>query len=156
MDHMTSHPVLSQYEGFEHFLMCGDDKQWKLGKRRAEKDEMVGAHFMLTFQIPNEHQDLQDVEERIDSFKVFAKKMDDSVMQLTRRNGTGSQTPRRLPEGVPEIGKCLPVHQPVVPAGPSIQLGCSERRHLAHRPHLREHRGDVRRAAQIRPVSHAG
>ncbi|XP_030633862.1 sorting nexin-33 isoform X1 [Chanos chanos] len=83
MNHMTSHPVLSQYEGFEHFLMCGDDKQWKLGKRRAEKDEMVGAHFMLTFQIPSEHQDLQDVEERIDSFKAFAKKMDDSVMQLT-------------------------------------------------------------------------
>lgn len=83
MNHMTSHPVLSQYEGFEHFLMCADDKQWKLGKRRAEKDEMVGAHFMLTFQIPNEHQDLQDVEERIDSFKSFAKKMDDSVLQLT-------------------------------------------------------------------------
>ncbi|XP_048828957.1 sorting nexin-33 [Brienomyrus brachyistius] len=83
MNHMTSHPVLSQYEGFEHFLMCADDKQWKLGKRRAEKDEMVGAHFMLTFQIPNEHQDLQDVEERVDSFKAFAKKMDDSVMQLT-------------------------------------------------------------------------
>ena len=63
--------------------MCADDKQWKLGKRRAEKDEMVGAHFMLTLQIPTEHQDLQDVEERIDSFKSFAKKMDDSVMQLT-------------------------------------------------------------------------
>ncbi|CAF98401.1 unnamed protein product [Tetraodon nigroviridis] len=83
MNHMTSHPVLSQYEGFEHFLMCADDKQWKLGKRRAEKDEMVGAHFMLTLQIPTEHQDLQDVEERIDTFKSFAKKMDDSVMQLT-------------------------------------------------------------------------
>ncbi|XP_061533887.1 sorting nexin-33 [Phycodurus eques] len=83
MNHMTSHPVLSQYEGFEHFLMCADDKQWKLGKRRAEKDEMVGGHFMLTLQIPNEHQDLQDVEERVDTFKNFAKKMDDSVMQLT-------------------------------------------------------------------------
>ncbi|KAL4005453.1 hypothetical protein ACER0C_005166 [Sarotherodon galilaeus] len=83
MNHMTSHPVLSQYEGFEHFLMCADDKQWKLGKRRAEKDEMVGAHFMLTLQIPNEHQDLQDVEERVDNFKAFARKMDDSVMQLT-------------------------------------------------------------------------
>lgn len=83
MNHMTSHPVLSQYEGFEHFLMCTDDKQWKLGKRRAEKDEMVGAHFMLTLQIPTEHQDLQDVEERVDNFKTFAKKMDDSVMQLT-------------------------------------------------------------------------
>ncbi|XP_028678313.1 sorting nexin-33 [Erpetoichthys calabaricus] len=83
MNHMTSHPVLSQYEGFEHFLQCGDDKQWKLGKRRAEKDEMVGATFLLTVQIPTEHQDLQDVEERVDSFKVFAKKMDDSVLQLT-------------------------------------------------------------------------
>ncbi|MGH0156497.1 UNVERIFIED_CONTAM: hypothetical protein FKN15_035917 [Acipenser sinensis] len=83
MDHMTSHPVLSQYEGFEHFLMCADDKQWKLGKRRAEKDEMVGASFLLTFQIPSEHQDLQDVEDRVDTFKAFTKKMDDSVLQLT-------------------------------------------------------------------------
>nr|XP_033776525.1 sorting nexin-33 [Geotrypetes seraphini]XP_033776526.1 sorting nexin-33 [Geotrypetes seraphini] len=83
MDHMTSHPVLSQYEGFQHFLTCSDDKQWKLGKRRAEKDEMVGASFLLTFQIPTEHQDLQDVEDRVDSFKMFSKKMDDSVLQLT-------------------------------------------------------------------------
>ncbi|XP_036400473.1 sorting nexin-33-like [Megalops cyprinoides] len=83
MDHMTSHPVLSQYEGFEHFLMCADTKQWKLGKRRAEKDEMVGAHFLLTVQMPNEHQDLQDMEERVDSFKAFTRKMDDSVLQLT-------------------------------------------------------------------------
>ncbi|CAL8359081.1 unnamed protein product [Lota lota] len=96
MNHMTSHPVLSQYEGFEHFLMCADDKQWKLGKRRAEKDEMVGAHFMLTFQIPNEHQDLQDVEERVDSFKSFTKKMDDSVMQLT--HGASEMVRRHLGE----------------------------------------------------------
>ncbi|XP_056655165.1 sorting nexin-33 [Monodelphis domestica] len=83
MDHMTSHPVLSQYEGFQHFLSCLDDKQWKMGKRRAEKDEMVGASFLLTFQIPTEHQDLQDVEDRVDAFKAFSKKMDDSVLQLT-------------------------------------------------------------------------
>ncbi|CAI5793266.1 sorting nexin-33 [Podarcis lilfordi] len=83
MDHMTSHPTLSQYEGFQHFLTCGDDKQWKLGKRRAEKDEMVGASFLLTLQIPTEHQDLQDVEDRVDTFKAFSKKMDDSVLQLT-------------------------------------------------------------------------
>ncbi|XP_069078276.1 sorting nexin-33 [Pleurodeles waltl] len=83
MDHMTSHPVLSQYDGFQHFLTCSDDKQWKMGKRRAEKDEMVGASFLLTFQIPTEHQDLQDVEDRVDTFKAFSKKMDDSVLQLT-------------------------------------------------------------------------
>ncbi|KAM9313118.1 sorting nexin-33 [Gastrophryne carolinensis] len=83
MDHMTSHPVLSQYDGFQHFLTCRDEKQWKAGKRCAEKDEMVGANFLLTLQIPTEHQDLQDVEERIDAFKAFAKKMDENVMQLT-------------------------------------------------------------------------
>ncbi|XP_054244024.1 sorting nexin-33 isoform X2 [Indicator indicator] len=83
MEHMTSHPVLSQYEGFQHFLCCRDEKQWKLGKRRAEKDEMVGASFLLTIQIPTEHQDLQDVEDRVDAFKTFSKKMDDSVLQLT-------------------------------------------------------------------------
>ncbi|XP_015280260.1 PREDICTED: sorting nexin-33 [Gekko japonicus] len=57
MDHMTSHPTLSQYEGFRHFLNCRDDKQWKMGKRR-------------------------DVEDRVDTFKAFSKKMDDSVLQL--------------------------------------------------------------------------
>ena len=54
-----------------------------MGKRRAEKDEMVGASFLLTFQIPTEHQDLQDVEDRVDTFKAFSKKMDDSVLQLS-------------------------------------------------------------------------
>ncbi|KAJ7311244.1 hypothetical protein JRQ81_006858 [Phrynocephalus forsythii] len=83
MDHMTSHPTLSQYEGFQHFLTCREDKQWKMGKRRAERDELVGASFLLTLQIPTEHQDLQDVEDRVDAFKAFSKKMDDSVLQLT-------------------------------------------------------------------------
>ncbi|XP_038640422.1 sorting nexin-33 [Scyliorhinus canicula] len=83
MDHMTSHPVLSQYEGFQHFLTCTDDRAWKQGKRRSEKDELVGANSFLTIQIPQEHQDLQDVEERVDMFKTFSKRMDDSVLQLT-------------------------------------------------------------------------
>ncbi|XP_038623330.1 sorting nexin-33 isoform X2 [Tachyglossus aculeatus] len=92
MDHMTSHPVLSQYEGFRHFLSCGDAKQWKMGKRRAERDEMVGASFLLTFRIPTEHQDLQDVEDRVDTFKAFSKKMDDSVLQLS---GVASELVRK-------------------------------------------------------------
>ncbi|XP_048825498.1 sorting nexin-33-like isoform X2 [Brienomyrus brachyistius] len=81
MDHMTSHPVLSQYEGFQHFLQCTEHRQWKLGKRRAERDEMVGAHFLLTLQIPNESLDFRKVEERIGIFKNFAKGMDESIMQ---------------------------------------------------------------------------
>ncbi|XP_007906914.1 sorting nexin-33 [Callorhinchus milii] len=83
MDHMTSHPVLSQYEGFQHFLTCTDERAWKQGKRRTEKDELVSANFFLTIRIPQEHQDLQDVEDRVDLFKAFSKRLDDSVLQLS-------------------------------------------------------------------------
>ena len=49
MNHMSSHPVLGRCDVFQHFLTCGaDEKAWKLGKRRAERDEMVGANFFLT------------------------------------------------------------------------------------------------------------
>lgn len=49
MNHMTSHPVLARCDVFQHFLTCGaDEKAWKQGKRKAEKDELVGANFFLT------------------------------------------------------------------------------------------------------------
>ena len=33
-------------------MMCTDDKRWKAGKRKAEKDELVGANFFITLQAP--------------------------------------------------------------------------------------------------------
>ncbi|XP_051962596.1 sorting nexin-18-like [Xyrauchen texanus] len=84
MNHMTSHPVLARCDVFQHFLTCPstDEKIWKQGKRKAEKDEMVGANFFLTISTPTAPLDLQDVESRIDGFKAFSKKMDDSVIQV--------------------------------------------------------------------------
>ncbi|TRY66138.1 hypothetical protein DNTS_008714 [Danionella cerebrum] len=84
MNHMTSHPVLARCDVFQHFLTCSstDEKSWKQGKRKAEKDEMVGANFFLTISTPAAPLDLQDVESRTDGFKVFSKKMDDSVIQV--------------------------------------------------------------------------
>jgi len=84
MNHMTSHPVLARCDVFQHFLTCSstDEKSWKQGKRKAEKDEMVGANFFLTISTPAAPLDLQDVENRIDGFKAFSKKMDDSVIQV--------------------------------------------------------------------------
>uniref|UniRef100_K7FGE6 Sorting nexin 18 n=1 Tax=Pelodiscus sinensis TaxID=13735 RepID=K7FGE6_PELSI len=88
MDHMCSHPVLAQCDAFRHFLTCPstDEKAWKQGKRKAEKDEMVGANFFLTISIPSgpgAALDLQEVESQVDGFKSFTKKMDESTMQLT-------------------------------------------------------------------------
>ncbi|XP_066509389.1 sorting nexin-18-like [Hoplias malabaricus] len=85
MNHMTSHPVLARCDVFQHFLTCSstDEKAWKQGKRKAEKDEMVGANFFLTISTPVAPLDLQEVESKTDGFKAFTKKMDDSVIQVS-------------------------------------------------------------------------
>ncbi|XP_048360152.1 sorting nexin-18 isoform X2 [Sphaerodactylus townsendi] len=89
MDHMCSHPVLAQCDAFQHFLTCPstDEKAWKQGKRKAEKDEMVGANFFLTISVPGGHPtslDLQEVESQVDVFKSFTKKMDESTIHLNQ------------------------------------------------------------------------
>lgn len=84
MNHMTSHPVLAKCDVFQHFLTCNstDEKAWKQGKRKAERDEMVGANFFLTISTPAAPLDFQEVESKIDGFKTFTKRMDDSTLQL--------------------------------------------------------------------------
>ncbi|ELK12182.1 Sorting nexin-18 [Pteropus alecto] len=100
MNHMASHPVLAQCDVFQHFLTCPsstDEKAWKQGKRKAEKDEMVGANFFLTLSTPPAAAlDLQEVESKIDGFKSFTKKMDDSALQL---NHTANEFARKQVTG---------------------------------------------------------
>ncbi|KAJ8299164.1 hypothetical protein KUTeg_023224 [Tegillarca granosa] len=43
VDRMVRHPVISKSDVFLHFLTCTDEKKWKQGKRKAEKDEFLGA-----------------------------------------------------------------------------------------------------------------
>ncbi|KAJ8005571.1 hypothetical protein DPEC_G00119320 [Dallia pectoralis] len=95
MNHMTSHPILSKCDVFQHFLTCNstDEKAWKMGKRKAEKDEMVGANFFLTISTPSGPPlDLTEVESKIDGFRAFTKKMDDSVIQV---NATTNEFARK-------------------------------------------------------------
>ncbi|KAL3062627.1 hypothetical protein OYC64_002435 [Pagothenia borchgrevinki] len=94
MNHMISHPVLARCDVFQHFLTCNstDEKAWKLGKRKAEKDEMVGANFFLTISPPAAPLDFQEVESKIDGFKTFTKRMDDSAFQL---NATANEFARK-------------------------------------------------------------
>ncbi|XP_069604575.1 sorting nexin-18 isoform X2 [Ranitomeya imitator] len=89
MDHMCSHPVLSRCDAFQHFLTCSDEKAWKQGKRKCEKDEMVGANFFLTLStVPGAAiLEPQDVEAKLDAFKSFAKRMDEGVLLLNHTAG---------------------------------------------------------------------
>lgn len=52
VDCVCRHPVLSRSSVWQHFITCTDEKRWKMGKRKAEKDELVGANFFFAVQAP--------------------------------------------------------------------------------------------------------
>jgi len=37
-----------------HFLTCTDAKRWKVGKRKAEKDEVIGAAIFGVVHVPEQ------------------------------------------------------------------------------------------------------
>ncbi|KAL3266230.1 hypothetical protein HHI36_010411 [Cryptolaemus montrouzieri] len=66
INYMCRHPVLSQSEVWHHFLTCTDEKQWKQGKRNAERDQMVGANFCLQIEAPEKELLASNVEVTMD------------------------------------------------------------------------------------------
>ena len=52
VNRISRHPVLSQCTVWQHFLTCTDERQWKIGKRKAEKDEFLGANYFYTIEAP--------------------------------------------------------------------------------------------------------
>lgn len=53
VSYVCRHPLLRECDVWKHFLTCTDEKRWKEGKRKAEKDELVGAAFLLSVKAPN-------------------------------------------------------------------------------------------------------
>ncbi|KAK3600278.1 hypothetical protein CHS0354_013705 [Potamilus streckersoni] len=82
MNRMVQHPVISQSDVFVHFLTCTDDKKWKQGKRKAEKDEYLGMKFFLTLNTPPNALSMGEVDGRMETFCKFVKNMDDNVRSL--------------------------------------------------------------------------
>lgn len=63
-------------------LNITDEKRWKQGKRRAEKDEFVGASFFYAIRPPEGSLDVAVIDKKTDHFGRFVSKMDDSVKHL--------------------------------------------------------------------------
>ena len=57
VDRVCRHPVLSQSEVWQHFLTCTDDRRWKNGKRKAEKDPLVGGNVFMAIRTPERPMD---------------------------------------------------------------------------------------------------
>lgn len=84
LDRMTTHPVVSQCDVFLHFLTCTDEKEWKRGKRDAEKDDFLGAAFFQVISVPNTALDIAVVERQHENFHKFVKSMDASMVQISQ------------------------------------------------------------------------
>lgn len=82
MNYMCRHPVLSTCEVWMHFLMCTDEKQWKQGKRNAEKDQLKGANFCMAIEAPEKEILTSLAEPKIEENLAYLNKMDQCIKNL--------------------------------------------------------------------------
>ncbi|XP_051511261.1 sorting nexin-9-like isoform X1 [Myxocyprinus asiaticus] len=109
MTRMCRHPVVSCSEVFQLFLTYRDEKDWKMGKRKAEKDENVGVMIFSSIEsegLPD--LDLIEVEQKCEMFSRFTKAMDDGVKDLlTIGNEHWKRCTGPLPKEYQRIGKAF-------------------------------------------------
>jgi len=80
---IARHPVLSRSDVISHFFLCdGEGAQWKAGKRRAEKDELVGAAFLTSIELPDVTVDMQESEAKVEAFGLFLRSMKSNLSKM--------------------------------------------------------------------------
>ncbi|XP_074471996.1 sorting nexin-9b isoform X1 [Sebastes fasciatus] len=108
MIRMCRHPVVSNSEVFQIFLTYKDEKDWKTGKRKAEKDETVGVMVFSTIESEGADLDPAEVEQKCEQFSRFTKAMDDGVKEiLTVGNEHWKRCTGPLPKEYQRIGKAF-------------------------------------------------
>ncbi|XP_072265472.1 sorting nexin-9 [Pyxicephalus adspersus] len=108
MSRMCRHPVVSESDVFQQFLNFRDEKEWKTGKRKAEKDELVGSMIFSTIEPEGPELDMIEVEQKCEAVSRFTRAMDDGVKDLLN---VGQEHWKRctgpLPKEYQKIGKAL-------------------------------------------------
>ncbi|XP_062292711.1 sorting nexin-9b isoform X1 [Scomber scombrus] len=108
MSRMCRHPVISGSDVFQLFLTYKDEKDWKTGKRKAEKDETVGVMIFTTIEPEAPDLDPVEVEQKCEQFSRFTKAMDDGVKEiLTVGNEHWKRCTGPLPKEYQRIGKAF-------------------------------------------------
>lgn len=108
MTRMCRHPVVSSSEVFQLFLTYKDEKDWKMGKRKAEKDETVGVMIFSTIEPEAADLDLGEVDQKCEQFSRFTKAMDDGVKEiLTVGHEHWKRCTGPLPKEYQRIGKAF-------------------------------------------------
>jgi sorting nexin-9/18/33 len=89
-------------------------KEWKAGKRRAERDDLVGAAFFLTVQSP-QGLVLEDSDATVENFGKFSRQMDESLITLRDRmashcekcSGPFKREYERIGAAITTVGECF-------------------------------------------------
>lgn len=108
MTRMCRHPIVSCSDVFQLFLTYKDEKDWKMGKRKAEKDELVGVMVFSTIEPEAADLDPIEVEQKCEQFSRFTKSMDDGVKEiLTVGHEHWKRCTGPLPKEYQRIGKAF-------------------------------------------------
>lgn len=84
VNRICTHPILSQSEVWQHFLSCTDDKRWKTGKRKAEKDPLVGGTLFMTIKAPDKPMDSTTMDHEVEVFTRFTNSFDAAVKNMLK------------------------------------------------------------------------
>uniref|UniRef100_A0A8C6LSX7 Sorting nexin 9 n=1 Tax=Nothobranchius furzeri TaxID=105023 RepID=A0A8C6LSX7_NOTFU len=108
MTRMCRHPVVSQSEVFQLFLTYKDEREWKAGKRKAEKDELVGPMMFSLIEPEAPELDVVQVEQKCEQFSRFTRSMDDGVRELLNVGHTHwKRCTGPLPKEYERIGRAI-------------------------------------------------
>lgn len=119
VNYITRHPILSQCDVWWHFMTCSTDdmKGWKLGKRKAERDELVGANFFYSVEVNPSTVPLDIVKttKQLDNFQRFVAKFDDAVKQMfstavdqsKKFSGVYAKDYKRLSESIKQLSSAF-------------------------------------------------
>ena len=119
VDWVCRHPVLSLCEVWMHFLTCTDEKRWKVGKRAAERDPLVGFTYCAAI-FPPEKQLLQSqVDVQTDNCNQFVHTMDNAVKlllnisneQIKRFQMQSKKDFQRIGESFSELARALDIDE---------------------------------------------
>eukprot|EP01156_Anaeramoeba_ignava_P021347 Anaeramoba_ignava/c18802_g1_i2.p1 GENE.c18802_g1_i2~~c18802_g1_i2.p1 ORF type:complete len:317 (-),score=105.04 c18802_g1_i2:65-1015(-) len=81
LNRIAQHPILRRSRIFHHFLTAAEYKAWKLGKRRAEKENKISPEFYKTVSCDLQPLEQKD-EDEISEFKKQIAALDKSLRVL--------------------------------------------------------------------------
>ncbi|KAI8040732.1 hypothetical protein M5D96_006675 [Drosophila gunungcola] len=113
VDWVCRHPVISKCEVWYHFLTCRDEKIWKSGKRKAERDPYMGVNYCLAISPPDKNLLHSKAVRNLNSISN----------DMAKRSMTQSKKEfQRIGDGLSDLAKALAIDERRAPTRNAVPL----------------------------------